>query len=47
MKKTNILALFVFVAALVCVFVIMKPATVRSIQTKVMSVLSPFIREVR
>jgi rod shape-determining protein MreC len=44
MKKTNILALIVFVAALVSVFIIMKPATVRAVQTQVMNFLSPFIK---
>jgi rod shape-determining protein MreC len=43
MKKTNVIALLLFVAALVVVFTLKIPAT-RAIQTKVMQLLSPFIR---
>lgn len=44
MKKTNILALIVFVAALVYVFVLFKPEAARTAQTRVMNLLSPFIK---
>lgn len=43
MKKTNVIALLLFVAALAVVFLIDIPAT-RGIQTRVMQMLSPFIR---
>ncbi len=42
MKKLNILALLIFVAAVVSVFMLHTPTT-RMIQGKVMAVLSPFI----
>lgn len=42
MKKLNILALLIFVAAVVSVFTLDTPTT-REIQSRVMSVLSPFI----
>jgi rod shape-determining protein MreC len=42
MKKLNILALLVFIAAVVSVFTLDTPTT-RMIQSKVMAVLSPFI----
>lgn len=42
MKKLNILALLVFIAAVVAVFTL-DTAVTRSIQSKVMTVLSPFI----
>jgi rod shape-determining protein MreC len=44
MKKTNLLALIVFVVALGYVFLLLKPTAVRNIQNKVMMVLSPFIK---
>ncbi len=43
MKKTNVIALLLFVAALAVVFLLDIPAT-RGIQTWVMQILSPFIR---
>ncbi len=43
MKKTNVIALLLFVAALAAVFLLDIPAT-RWIQTRVMQILSPFIR---
>jgi len=44
MKKTNLLALIVFVVALGYVFVLLKPNAVRTVQSEVMRVLSPFIK---
>ena len=43
MKKTNVIALLLFVAAVVVVFLLDIPAT-RGLQTRVMQILSPFIR---
>jgi rod shape-determining protein MreC len=44
MKKTNLLALILFAAALLGLFAWMRPATIRMAQTKVMNILSPFIK---
>jgi rod shape-determining protein MreC len=43
MKKGNIVALLIFLAAVVMIFTLKTPQT-RAIQTKVFNVLSPFIR---
>jgi rod shape-determining protein MreC len=43
MKKLNVIALLLFVVAVAAVFMLDTPAT-RSIQTRVMNILSPFIR---
>lgn len=44
MKKINVIALLLFLAAVVAVFFIIDSSRTRAIQTKVMNLLSPFIR---
>ncbi len=44
MKKINVIALLLFLAAVVAVFFLIDSSATRAVQTKVMNLLSPFIR---